>query len=94
MSFRRQVQVLMKDNVTPPDHINFTYGGVNYRVFIGTESVRCFNCCEFGHLGKPCKKTTDDHNDNPLNPKPVFMHKKSDPKHPPNVPPLLDPRLR
>ena len=56
MSFRRHVQVLMKPNVTPPDHINFTFSGVNYRVFLSTESVRCFNCGEFGHISRACKK--------------------------------------
>ena len=93
MSFRRQVQVLFNPNVTPPDHINFSYCNVNYRVFLSTESVRCFNCGEFGHISRSCKKhkNPDEHSDenndttsNPLNPPPVFVHnKKSDPKHPP-----------
>ena len=86
MSFRRHVQVLINDNITPPDHINFSYNGVNYRVFISTESVRCFSCGEFGHISRTCKKTPSDHDtrpDNPLNPPPVFVHGKSDPKHPP-----------
>ena len=40
MSFRRQVQVLFNPNVIPPDHINFSYCNVDYRVFLSTESVR------------------------------------------------------
>ena len=56
MSFRRQVQVLLNPNVTPPDHINFTFSGTNYRVFISTESVRCFSCGELGHISRSCKK--------------------------------------
>ena len=58
MSFRRQVHVLISPNVTPPDHINFTFAGTNYRVFLSTESVRCFNCGEFGHISRNCKKKT------------------------------------
>ena len=93
MSFRRQVQVLLNPNITPPDHINLSFCNVNYRVFLSTESVRCFNCGEFGHISRSCKKhnNPDEHSDenndttsNPLNPPPVFVHnQKSDPKHPP-----------
>ena len=93
MSFRRQVQVLLNPNITPSDHINLSFCNVNYRVFLSTESVRCFNCGEFGHISRSCKKHkhTDEHSDensdttsNSLNPPPVFVHnKKSDPKHPP-----------
>lgn len=57
MSFRRQVQILIHPNVTPPDHINFTFSGTNYRVFLSTESAKCFNCGEFGHMSRSCKKT-------------------------------------
>ena len=56
MSFRRQVQVIINPNVTPPDHINFIHSGTNYRVFLSTESARCFNCGEFGHISRTCKK--------------------------------------
>ena len=56
MSFRRQVQVLISENVTPPDHINLVHAGNNYRVFLSTESVRCFKCGEFGHVSRSCKK--------------------------------------
>ena len=56
MSFRQHVQVLINDNITPPDHINFFHSGVTYRVFISTESVRCFSCGEFGHISRACKK--------------------------------------
>ena len=52
MSFRRQVQVLIKPNITLPDHINLSYGNTNYRVFLSTDSVRCFNCGEFGHISR------------------------------------------
>ena len=101
MSFRRQVHVLLKPNVTPPEHINLSYLGTNYRVFLSTESVRCFSCGEYGHISRACKKQgTDDidkNETNPLNPPPTFVHnpsnrKKSDPKHPPKVskPPLGD----
>ena len=93
MSFRRQVQVLLNPNITPPDHINLSFCNVNYRVFLSTESVRCFNCGEFGHISRSCKKhnnpdeNSDENNDttsNPLNPPPVCVHnKKSDPKHHP-----------
>ena len=103
MSFRRQVHVLLKPNVTPPEHINFSYLGTNYRVFLSTESVRCFSCGEYGHISRACKKQgTDDtysNETNPLNPPPTFVHNpsnrnKSDPKHPPKVskkPVPLDP---
>ena len=60
MSFRRQVHVLISPNMTPPDHINFTFAGTNYRVFLSTESVRCFNCGEFGHISRNCKKPQTD----------------------------------
>ena len=61
MSFRRQVHVLLKPNVTPPEHINLSYLGTNYRVFLSTESVRCFSCGEYGHISRACKKQgTDD----------------------------------
>ena len=87
MSFRRQVQVLIKPNITLPDHINCSYCNTNYRVFLSTDSVRCFNRGEFGHISRFCKKTTtrNDPNEpsNPLNPTPIFVHNKSDPKHPP-----------
>ena len=33
MSFRRQVQIILKPNITLPDHIHFSHSGVNYRVF-------------------------------------------------------------
>ncbi|XP_041461022.1 proline-rich receptor-like protein kinase PERK9 [Lytechinus variegatus] len=56
MSFRRHVQVLVKPNTTLPDNINFVFSGMNCRVFISTESVRCFNCGEFGHISRNCKK--------------------------------------
>ena len=56
MSFRRSVQVIFAPNITPPDHINLTFSGANYRVFLTTESVRCFNCGEFGHVSRSCKK--------------------------------------
>ena len=95
MSFRRQVHVFIKPNTTIPDHINFNHAGVNYRIFISTESVKCFSCGEYGHISKHCKKNTSQPDDNqptdpspetthnPLNPPPVFHHgKKSDPKHP------------
>ena len=52
MSFRRQLQVLINPNVTPPDYINFSFLGTNYRVFLSTETVRCFNCGEFGHIAR------------------------------------------
>ena len=82
MLFRHHVQVLVKPNVTLPGHINFYFSGVNYRVFLSTESVRCFNCGEFGHISRSCKKPRpppDDDDDgdnddelqeptNPLNP--------------------------
>ena len=90
MSFRRQVHVLLAPNISPPDHLNLTFSGVNYRVFLTTESVRCFNCGEFGHISKNCKKpqpnegnNQHDAHENPLNPPPVF--KKADPKHPPKT---------
>ena len=90
MSFRRQVHVLLKPNVTPPEHINFSYLGTNYRVFLSTDSVRCFSCGEYGHISRACKRRGTDDNDrseaNPLNHSPTFVHnpsKKSDPKHPP-----------
>ena len=108
MSFRRQVHVIFNPNITPPDHINFSYCNVNYRIFLSTESVLCFNCGEFEHISRSCKKhkNSDEHSDenndttsNPLNPPPVFVHnKKSDPKHPPkrnqHLPILLPLRLR
>ena len=95
------MHVLLKPNVTPPEHINLSYLGTNYRVFLSTESVRCFSCGEYGHISRACKKQgTDDidkNETNPLNPPPTFVHnpsnrKKSDPKHPPKVskPPLGD----
>ena len=56
MSSRRQVHVIIAINVTIPDHINCIYGGVNYRISISTESVKCFNCGETGHISKTCKK--------------------------------------
>ena len=78
-----------------PYHINFNHAGVNYRIFISTESVKCFSCGEYGHISKHCKKNTSQPDDNqptdpspetthnPLNPPPVFHHgKKLDPKHP------------
>ena len=70
MSFRRQVQVMILPNVTPPDHINFTHDGSNYRVFLSTDAVKCFECGEFGHVSRVCKKGVTDKG-------------KSDPKHPP-----------
>ena len=56
LSFRRQVQVILPTNVIPPDHLNFNHGGGNYRVFITTDSVKCFSCGEFGHVTRACKK--------------------------------------
>ena len=47
LSFRRQVQVLIPPNVTPPDHLNFGFAGATYRVFLSTDAVRCFECGEF-----------------------------------------------
>ena len=94
MSFRRQVHVLIKPNIFPPEHISFSYLGNNYRVFLSTESVRCFACGEYGHISRACKRQGTDDIDsneaNPLNPPPTFVHnpsnrKKSDPKHPPKV---------
>lgn len=92
MSFRRQVHAIIETNVTIPDHMNIFHAGVNYRVFISNDSVKCFSCGENGHISKHCKKTTQaepstsDTNMadfNPLNPPPKFVHgKKSDPKHP------------
>ena len=78
MSFRRQVHVLLKPNITLPDHINFMHMGINYRVYLSTESVRCFECGEPGHVASACKKRVpldnendnDNDNDNPLNPPP------------------------
>ena len=58
LSFRRQVQVILPTNVIPPDHLNFNHRGANYRVFISTDSVRCFNCGEFGHTTRVCKKSS------------------------------------
>lgn len=72
MSFRRQVQVLMNPNVTPPDHINFTHSGTNYRVFVSTESARCFNCGEFGHISRSCKKPKSQAN---IAPPPTTLNK-------------------
>ena len=86
MSFRRHVQVQMNNNITPPDHLNISHKGVNYHVFLSTESVRCFGCGEFGHISRNCKKTQPapesrpPPNDNPLNPAPVFVHGKPNPK--------------
>ena len=70
LSFRRQVQVLIPPNVTPPDHLNFSFAGATYRVFLSTDAVRCFQCGEFGHVSRLCKKG-------------VSGKGKSDPKHPP-----------
>ena len=70
LSFRRQVQVLIPPNVTPPDHLNFSYAGATYRVFLSTDAVRCFECGEFGHVSRLCKKG-------------VSGKGKSDSKHPP-----------
>ena len=70
MSFRRHVQVLMKPNVILPDHINFSYNGMNYRVFLSTESMRCFNCGEFGHISRSCKKPAPKPNVPTTNPQP------------------------
>ena len=83
LSFRRQAYVLIEPNIVLPDHINLSNNGVNYRVFLSTESAKCFNCGEIGHLSKACKKDSAQ-DDNPLNPKPTFIHSKSksDPKHP------------
>ena len=64
MSFRRQVKVLLNPNVTPPDHITFVFSGTTYRVFLSTESVRCFNCGEFGHISRSCKKQKQPTHDN------------------------------
>ena len=69
MSFRRQVHVLLKPNITPPGHISFSYLGTNYRVFLSTESVRCFSCGEYGHISRVCKRQgTDDVDSNETNP--------------------------
>lgn len=70
MSFRRQVQVIIPPNVTPPDHLNFAHDGSTYRVFLSTDAVKCFECGEFGHVSRVCKKG-------------VTEKGKSDPKHPP-----------
>ena len=94
VSFRRQAYALIQPNITIPEHINLTNNGVNYRVFLSTESAKCFNCGEVGHFSKACKKNTapteantEDKprsTDNPLAPPPVFIHSKgkSDSKHP------------
>ena len=78
MSFRRQVHVLVKPNITPPEYISFSYFGNNYRVFLSTESVRCFACGEYGHISRACKRQGTDYVDsneaNPLNPPPTFVH--------------------
>ncbi|XP_072181047.1 uncharacterized protein [Diadema setosum] len=74
MSFRRQVQVMILPNVTPPDHLNISYNGGTYRVFVSTDSVRCFECGELGHVSRACKKVA---NQDPIG------KGKSDPKHPP-----------
>ena len=78
MSFRRQVYVLIEANITPPSYISLSNNGVNYRVFLSTESPKCFNCGEVGHLSNACKKTQStaqpSTDTNPLNPAPVFVH--------------------
>ena len=76
MSFRRQVQVLIPANVMPPDHLNFSYAGATYRVFLSTDAVRCFECGEFGHVSRRCKKGVSEKG------KGVSEKGKSDPKHP------------
>ena len=70
LSFRRQVQVLIPPNVTPPNHLNFSHAGATYRVFLSTDAVRCFECGEFGHVSRLCKKGVSEKG-------------KSDSKHPP-----------
>ena len=62
--------MLIPPNVTPPDHLNFSFAGATYRVFLSTDAVRCFQCGEFGHVSRLCKKG-------------VSGKGKSDPKHPP-----------
>ena len=64
MSFRRHVHVLLNPNITLPDHINFMHMGINYRVYLSTESVRCFECGEPGHVANACKKRVPLNNDN------------------------------
>ena len=91
-SFRRQVHVLIGVDITIPDHMNIAYNGVNYRVFLSNDSVKCFNCGESGHISKNCKKKSVN-NDNPLNPPPVFHHSKSDPKHPSKSRPPMQPSV-
>ena len=85
ISCHSEVQVLINHNVNPPDHINFTFSAVNSHVFLSIKSVKCFNCGEYGHISRSCKKTNSKapSNDtpNPLNPPPTFVHgkNKSDP---------------
>ena len=57
LSFRRQVQVLINPNVTPPAHLDFSFEGAKYRVFISTDEARCFECGEVGHFSRACKKS-------------------------------------
>ena len=83
MSFRRHVQVLLNPNVTPPDHINFSHAGANYRVFLSTESVRCFECGETGHISRACKKAARQDGPTIDSQPPTSNKGKSDPKHPP-----------
>ena len=88
---------LKHPGVVPPDHINFTYTGVNYHVFLSTGSPRCFSCGEFGHLSRTCKKPKDDNPqpENPLNSPPVFLHNKNPTENThPRIPPQNPPRSR
>ena len=55
MSFRRQVYVIVAQNVTPPASISFQHASVTHRIFLSTDAIRCFKCGGLGHMSRSCK---------------------------------------
>lgn len=56
--FRRQVFIIPEDSLIIPPSLIVNFEGDDYRIFLATDELRCFNCKQPGHFARNCPNNT------------------------------------